>query len=38
MSKSYSKKFNNRLKDAANQATSEYETKKHSLNNPLEGF
>ena len=28
MSKSYSKKFNNRLKDAANQATSEYETKK----------
>ena len=38
MSKSYSKKFNNRLKDATNSVTSEYETKKHSLNNPLEGF
>lgn len=38
MSKGYSKKFNRRLKSAANQATSEYETKKHSLNNPLEGF
>ena len=38
MSKSYSKKFNNRLKDATNSVKSEYETKKHSLNNPLEGF
>ena len=38
MSKSYSKKFDNRLKYAAAQAKSEYETKKHSLNKPLEGF
>lgn len=38
LSKSYAKKFNKRLKDAKNQATSEYETKEHSLNNPLEGF
>ncbi len=36
--KSYAKKFNNRLKEAARQAKSEYETKNQSLNNPLEGF
>jgi len=38
LSKSYAKKFNKRLKDAAKEATSEYKTKMRSLNNPLEGF
>ena len=38
LSKSYAKKYNNRLKNAADEVTSKYETKKQSLNNPLEGF
>lgn len=38
MSKSYAKKFNNRLKSATDEVTSKYETKQHSLDNPLEGF
>ena len=38
LSKSYAKKYNNRLKNAANEVTNKYETKKQSLNNPLEGF
>ncbi len=38
LSKGYAKKFNIRLKNATKAATSKYETKKRSLNNPLEGF
>jgi len=38
LSKSYSKKFNKRLKDAYDQATTKFKTKEQSLNNPLEGF
>ena len=38
LSKSYAKKFNQRLKNAFNQATSKYERKQQSLDNPLEGF
>ena len=36
--KSYAKKYNNRLKNATDEVTSKYETKKQILNNPLEGF
>lgn len=38
LSKSYAKKYNNRLRNAADEVTSKYETKQQSLNNPLEGF
>ena len=38
LSKSYSKKFNQRLKNAYNEVTNRYKTKQNSLNNPLEGF
>lgn len=38
LSKSYAKKFNNRLKDATNEVKSKYNKKNKSLNNPLEGF
>ena len=38
LSKSYAKKFNNRVKNAVNEVTKIYENKKHALNNPLEGF
>lgn len=38
LSKSYAKKYNNRLRNAAEEVTSKYETKQQSLNNPLEGF
>lgn len=38
LSKSYAKKFNNRLKNATDEVTSKYETKKQILSNPLEGF
>jgi hypothetical protein len=35
---SYAKKFNKRLKEAADQAKASYGTKSESLSNPLEGF
>lgn len=38
MSNSYAKKFNTRLKNAAEEVLSKYEIKKQSLNNPLENF
>lgn len=38
LGKSYSKKFNQRLKTAYREATNEFKTKQHTLENPLEGF
>lgn len=38
LSSGFAKKFNKRLKSAYEEATSIYNTKQHSLNNPLEGF
>lgn len=38
MSKSYAKKFNQRLKNACAKVKEKYQTKQNSLNNPLEGF
>ena len=38
LSKSYAKKFNKRLKDAATEVTAKYRTKTQSLNDPLQGF
>ena len=38
LSKSYAKKYYNRLRNEADEVTSKYETKKQSLNNPLEGL
>ena len=38
MSKSYAKKFNQRLKNAYSEVSNKYKTKQKSLENPLEGF
>ena len=38
MTKSYAKKFNNRLKEAAKEVTQKYNEKQNTLDNPLEGF
>lgn len=38
LSKSYSKKFNQRIKDAYEQSFIKYNKKQQSLNNPLAGF
>lgn len=38
LSNSYAKKYNNRLRNAAEEVTSKYETKQQSLDNPLAGF
>lgn len=38
LSKSYSKKFNQRLQNAYKECTSRFDKKQKSLNNPLEGF
>ncbi len=38
LGRNYSKKFNKRLKDAYEQATTKFKTKQNSLDNPLEGF
>ena len=38
LSKSYAKKFNQRLRNAYDQATSKFDRKQKSLDNPLEGF
>lgn len=38
LSKSYAKKFNQRLNNAYSQVTRKFNTKQKSLDNPLEGF